>query len=77
MCIHIYMYIYITDVYLYIRSIKLLFRNFICRFGGLIDRVYDTRSCVRHGSFSCATRLIHMCDMTHSHVGHVSFTCVT
>jgi len=32
---------------------------------------------VWHDSFTCVTWLIHMCDMTHSHVWHDSFTCVT
>jgi len=32
---------------------------------------------VWHGSFICVTWLIHMCDMTHSHVWHDSFTYVT
>jgi len=36
-------------------------------------------SCMWHGShsFTRVTWLIHMCDMTHSHVWHDSFTCVT
>ena len=29
-----------------------------------------------HDSFTCVTWLIHMCDMTHSHVWHDSFICV-
>jgi len=32
---------------------------------------------VRHDSFICVTRRIHMCDMTHSYVRCDSFTCVT
>ena len=36
-----------------------------------------THSYVRHGSFVCATWLIHMCDMTHSYVRHDSFMCVS
>jgi len=34
-------------------------------------------SYVRHGSFICATWLIHMCDMAHSYVRHGSFICAT
>jgi len=30
-----------------------------------------------HDSFTCATWLIHMCDVTHSYVWHHSSTCVT
>ena len=35
------------------------------------------RHCRRSNSYTCVTWLIHMCDMTHSHVWHDSFTYVT
>jgi len=31
----------------------------------------------KHNLFTCATWLIHMCDMTHSYVRHDSFICAT
>ena len=35
------------------------------------------RACPLVDSVMCVTRLIHMCDMTHSYVRHDSFICVT
>jgi len=32
---------------------------------------------LRHDSFTCVTWLVHMCDMTRSHVWHDSCTCMT
>ena len=38
---------------------------------------HDLFTRVWHDSFTCVTWLIHMCEMTHSHVRHNSFTCMT
>jgi len=68
-CVHMYSCIPVTWYIMYI--LRIHFNIYIHVYTYMCTIVYLLRD-----PFICVTRLVHMCDMTHSYVWHDSFICV-